>query len=159
MMWYEKPLVMSVADIVKEFREAKYPERQVEILAQLNDTRTVRIAWLLNRAGETVDARKLPREPRTEDGVDLNEVWASLPEAAEADVIRANRSEPSAEPVKKEPVKKEPVYDTDEITSELWCAYLKYVDIRALGKDDVRDMMLLRDIAGRIGGDEDAEVG
>ena len=152
MMWYEKPLAMSVGDIVKEFREAKYPEKQIEILAQLNDTRTVRIAWLLNRSGEAVDPRKLPREPRTEDGVDLNTVWASLPEADEADVIRANRSGPSAEPVKKEPVKKEPVSDVDEITSELWAAYLRFVDVRTLGKDDVRDMMLLRDVAERIGG-------
>lgn len=158
MMWYEKPLAMSVADICKEFREAKDALKQIDILADLNDTKTTRIAWLLKRAGFDIPANKLPRAPRTYEGVDLDRLWGGSPEAAEADMIRTASPELSAEPVKKDPVKKEPVNDVDEITSELWAAYLRFVDVRTLGKDDVRDMMLLRDVTERIGGIGNAEM-
>ena len=151
MMWYEKPLAMSVADICKEFREAKDALKQIDILADLNGTKTPRIAWLLDRAGYDIPANKLPRAPRTYEGVDLDRLWEGSPEAAEADMIRAASPELSAEPVKKEPVKKEPV---DRITADLWRVYLGAVRDcgRAVDERDVRDMMTLRGIAERIGG-------
>ena len=148
MMWYEKPLTMSVADICKEYREAKERDKQIKILAELNDTQTTRIAYLLARAGENVEYRYLPRAPRTPDGVDLNEVWDKSPEAAEADAVRAARAELTGSPVEKKPVEKKPV---DEITALLWSCSLKFLRGRDLDADDVAILMDMREIAERIG--------
>ncbi len=149
MMWYEKPLTMSVAEICKEYREAKNPDKQIDILADLNDTKSTRIAWILTRAGYDVPYRRLPRAPRVEDGVDLEVIWSGYPEALEADAIRAERPEPSEKPVEKKPVEKKPV---DDILAELWTVYLGGVRFRKLDGMDVRAMMSLRDIAELIGG-------
>ena len=154
--WYEKPLQMSVADICKEYREAKEHDKQIKILAELNDTQTTRIAYLLARAGENVEYRYLPRAPRTPDGVDLNEVWDKSPEAAEADAVRAARAELTGSPVEKKPVEKKPV---DEITALLWSCSLKFLRGRDLDADDVAILMDMREIAERIGGEQDAEMG
>ena len=150
--WYEKPLQMSVADICKEYREAKERDKQIKILAELNDTQTTRIAYLLARAGENVEYRYLPRAPRTPDGVDLNEVWDKSPEAAEADAVRAARAELTGSPVEKKPVEKKPV---DEITALLWSCSLKFLRGRDLDADDVAILMDMREIAERIGGGQD----
>lgn len=147
--WYEKPLQMSVADICKEYREAKARDKQIKILAELNDTQTTRIAYLLARAGENVEYRYLPRAPRTPGGVDLNEVWDKSPEAAEADAVRAARAELTGSPVEKKPVEKKPV---DEITALLWSCSLKFLRGRDLDADDVAILMDMREIAERIGG-------
>ena len=172
MEWFEKPLAMSVGDICKEFREAKEPAKQIDVLAQLNDTESTRIAWLLARAGENVPANKLPRAPRSEHGVDLAAVWEGSSEAAEADEVRSRREEKAPEydgitpipdppvrrdPVKKDPVKKDPV---DGITADMWRVYLAAVRDcgRAVDERDVREMMTLRGIAERIGGGGDAEM-
>ena len=56
--WYEKPLIMPLRDIIKEYREAKNPKKQIDILADLNHTRSCRIAWLLDRCGDCVHALK-----------------------------------------------------------------------------------------------------
>ncbi len=144
MMWYEKPLAMRVAEICKEYREAKNPDKQIDILADLNDTKSTRIAWILARAGYDVPYRRLPRAPRVENGVDLDVLWSGYPEALEADAIRAERPEPSDKPVEKKPV--------DDILAELWTVYLGGVRFRELDGMDVRAMMSLRDIAERIGG-------
>ena len=158
MMWYEKPLTMSVADICKEYREAKERDKQIKILAELNDTQTTRIAYLLARAGENVEYRYLPRAPRTPDGVDLNEVWDKSPEAAEADAVRAARAELTGSPVEKKPVEKKPVEKkpvekkpVDEITALLWSCSLKFLRGRDLDADDVAILMDMREIAERIG--------
>ena len=153
--WYEKPLQMSVADICKEYREAMHHEKQIKILAELNDTQTTRIAYLLARAGENVEYRYLPRAPRTPDGVDLNEVWDKSPEAAEADAVRAARAELTGAPVEKKPVEKKPV---DEITALLWSCSLKFLRGRDLDADDVEILMDMREIAERIGGDEEVDA-
>ena len=153
--WYEKPLQMSVADICKEYREAMHHEKQIKILAELNDTQMTRIAYLLARAGENVEYRYLPRAPRTPDGVDLNEVWDKSPEAAEADAVRAARAELTGAPVEKKPVEKKPV---DEITALLWSCSLKFLRGRDLDADDVEILMDMREIAERIGGDEEVDA-
>ena len=168
--WYEKPLQMSVADICKEYREAMHHEKQIKILAELNDTQTTRIAYLLARAGENVEYRYLPRAPRTPDGVDLNEVWDKSPEAAEADAVRAARAELTGAPVEKKPVEKKPVEKkpvekkpvekkpVDEITALLWSCSLKFLRGRDLDADDVEILMDMREIAERIGGDEEVDA-
>lgn len=154
--WYEKPLQMSVADICKEYREAKERDKQIKILAELNDTQTTRIAYLLARAGENVEYRYLPRAPRTPDGVDLNRVWDKSPEAAEADAVRAARAELTGSPVEKKPVEKKSV---DEITALLWSCSLKFLRGRDLDADDVAILLDMREIAERIGGGQDAGGG
>lgn len=157
--WYEKPLQMSVADICKEYREAKEHDKQIKILAELNDTQTTRIAYLLARAGENVEYRYLPRAPRTPDGVDLNEVWDKSPETAEADAVRAARAELTGSPVEKKPVEKKPVeveLKVRNMVSDLWETYVEQVRLqeRMLDEEDVQEMLLLYDIARRLLGQE-----
>lgn len=89
--WYEKPLTMSLRDIVKEYREAKNPKKQIDILADLNHTKGCRIAWLLDRCGETVDKVKLPRRPRDADAPDLDLIWRDTPLGVEAAQINMER--------------------------------------------------------------------
>lgn len=89
--WYEKPLTMSLRDIVKEYREAKSPKKQIDILADLNHTKGCRIAWLLDRCGEEVDKVKLPRRSRGADAPDLDMIWRDTPLGAEAAQINMER--------------------------------------------------------------------
>ncbi len=91
MQWYEKPLMMSVRDIVKEYREAKKPKAQIDILADLNHTKSCRIAWILERCGETVDKTKLPRKSRNANAPDLDMIWRDTPIGVEAAMINAER--------------------------------------------------------------------
>ena len=89
--WYEKPLIMPLRDIIKEYREAKNPKKQIDILADLNHTKGCRIAWLLDRCGEEVDKTKLPRKGRNADAPDLDMIWKDTPIGAEAMQINAER--------------------------------------------------------------------
>lgn len=89
--WYEKPLIMPLRDIVKDYREAKNPKKQIDILADLNHTKPCRIAWLLARCGETVDVVKLPRKPQKADAPDLASIWVATPEGNEAQDIYLER--------------------------------------------------------------------
>lgn len=82
---------MPVRDIVKEYREAKAPKKQIDILADLNHTKPCRIAWILDRCGETVDKTKLPRKSRNADAPDLDLIWRDTPIGAEAAQINAER--------------------------------------------------------------------
>lgn len=91
--WYEKPLTMSLRDIVKDYREAKYPKKQIDILADLNHTKSCRIAWLLDRCGEDVDKVKLPRRSQKEDAPDLDMIWRDTPLGAEAVQINMERKQ------------------------------------------------------------------
>lgn len=89
--WYEKPLTMSLRDIVKEYREAKHPKKQIDILADLNHTKPCRIAWILDRCGEAVDKTKLPRKGRNADAPDLDMIWRYTPIGTEAAQINMER--------------------------------------------------------------------
>jgi hypothetical protein len=89
--WYEKPLMMPLRDIVKDYREAKNPKKQIDILADLNHTKGCRIAWLLDRCGEEVDKTKLPRKGRNADAPDLDMIWRDTPLGAEAAQINMER--------------------------------------------------------------------
>lgn len=89
--WYEKPLIMPLRDIVKEYREAKNPKKQIDILADLNHTKSCRIAWLLARCGEEVDKTKLPRKSRNADAPDLDLIWRDTPLGVEAAQINMER--------------------------------------------------------------------
>lgn len=89
--WYEKPLIMPLRDIIKEYREAKNPKKQVDILADLNHTKSCRIAWLLDRCGEDVDKVKLPRRSQRDGAPDLDMIWRDTPLGAEAVQINMER--------------------------------------------------------------------
>lgn len=89
--WYEKPLTMSLRDIVKDYREAKNPKKQIDILADLNHTKSCRIAWLLDRCGEDVDKVKLPRRSQKDGAPDLDMIWRDTPLGAEAAQINMER--------------------------------------------------------------------
>ena len=89
--WYEKPLMMPLRDIIKEYREAKDQKKQIDILADLNHTKPCRIAWLLARCGETVDKVKLPRKSQNADAPDLALIWRDTPLGAEAAQINTER--------------------------------------------------------------------
>lgn len=91
MKWYDKPLTMQLRDIVKEYREAKSPKKQIDILADLNHTKPCRIAWILDRCGESVDKTKLPRKSRNADALDLDLIWRDTPIGAEAAQINMER--------------------------------------------------------------------
>ena len=56
----DRPLPMSDAEILREYRLAAEPVKQVRILAELNNTTVERIAHILVAQG--VDRRKMPRK-------------------------------------------------------------------------------------------------
>lgn len=89
--WYEKPLIMPLRDIIKEYREAKNPKKQIDILADLNHTKGCRIAWLLDRCGEDVDKVKLPRKSQDANAPDLDMIWRDTPLGVEAAQINMER--------------------------------------------------------------------
>ena len=56
----DRPLPMSDAEILRDYRQASDPVKQVRILAELNNTTVERIANILVAQG--VDRRKMPRK-------------------------------------------------------------------------------------------------
>lgn len=78
-------LQMSIADLAKNYREAKRKEKQIPILADLNDTRTNRIAFLLDAAGESVCESYIPKSQS------VLEVYMNSPEYKEALRYREQR--------------------------------------------------------------------
>lgn len=89
--WYNIPLCMSVPDIAKNYREAKRPAEQINILADMNDTLPCRIAWLLKRCGCEVPGKKLPRPPRKDDTIDYVALWEQSDDARIADEYRTKK--------------------------------------------------------------------
>jgi hypothetical protein len=91
-LWFERPLMMPIAEIIKDYREAKNPKKQIDILADLNHTKPSRIAWILHRCGEEVDKYKMPREGRfKDDAMNPIPVWEASEIAHECDRIRTER--------------------------------------------------------------------
>lgn len=91
MMWYDRPLVMPIPDIAKEYREALHHNKQIDILADLNDTKPCRIAWILNRCGLSVSPKKMPRGPRKDDTMDYVALWEQSEDARIADEYRITK--------------------------------------------------------------------
>ena len=114
--WYDKPLMMPVRDIIKEYREAKDPKKQIDILADLNHTKPCRIAWLLDRCGEVVDKVKLPRKSQNADAPDLASIWVATPEGNEAWEIRLERKRMEKEAMHIEEAGTECPAETEENT-------------------------------------------
>lgn len=94
---YNNELEMSVADIVKEYREAKSKRNEIEVLADLNDTVCPRIAFLLDLAGENVSAGMLAslKTGRTAGFVEL---WKESKEGKEAMELRERNHPELKEP-------------------------------------------------------------
>jgi len=51
-------LEMSEFEVLREYRQAKYPEKQITILAQLNGVRRGQIVEILRAGGERVEPRR-----------------------------------------------------------------------------------------------------
>lgn len=165
--WYEKPLIMALRDIVKEYREAKNPKKQIDILADLNHTKGCRIAWLLDRCGEEVDKTKLPRKGRNADAPDLDLIWRDTPLGTEAAQINMERKHKIMEEktmnkemtLCREGFLESPLVMDDhktnvspnyqhDVTAQLWDVYLsRRRSIKALDTNDVRLMLKLAEVA------------
>lgn len=158
MQWYERKLPMSVGDMVHEYRQAKDPGKQIDIIADQCDTKSTRIAWLLNRAGCPVDKKKLPRARRTEGSVDFIALWENSEEARQADQIRERmlnelmgdtlnkimELQPATEPMK------EGSDEKDRITAIMWDAYINARRTKSISAKDVQLMRRLEEIAAEM---------
>lgn len=85
--WDTKELPIPIDQMVQEYRMAKYPNKQLQILAEQCDTRVCRIAWIMDRCGLAVDPKKLPKK-KTEESFDYASLWAESEDAAICDRIR-----------------------------------------------------------------------
>lgn len=86
--WDRRELVVPIDVMVHEYRLAKNPNKQINILAEQNSTKPCRIAWLLSRCGCDVDVKKMPRALRNEDSFDYVAFWEQSPDAAVCERIR-----------------------------------------------------------------------
>lgn len=169
-MWYDIPLAMSVPDIVKNYREAKYPAKQIDILADMNETNPSRIAWILKRAGCDVPVKKMPRPPRnpgTPDYVALceqsedarkcdeykilkeNEIMIEVP-ATNAAEMQQRTPDPAAETQQKPKRPTEAVY-TDAV-DVFWNTYMSVRYNVTLTHEDIMHLIGLSDIARAAAG-------
>ena len=81
-------LTQSLETIDQLYREAADKPKQIEIIADMNETESAYIALLLQRMGHDVDHRKMPRPPRTEGGVDKKLEFEESPYSKAADAFR-----------------------------------------------------------------------
>ncbi len=174
-MWYDIPLAMSIPDIIKNYREAKSPAKQIDILADLNDTKPCRIAWILKRAGCEVKTNKLPRPARNPETIDYVALWEQSEDARICDeykILKENEimnevpetmpAETAAEPApapRKPYVKPElkPARHPDAVYMDtvdgFWTTYLSARYGIALTHEDILHLVELSDIArAAVGG-------
>lgn len=114
--WYKEPLAMPVGEIVQDYCMGKNKKEMLTVLADRNDTKPCRIAWILDRCGVEVDVKSLPRAVRTDGAEDLRDYWARLPEAIECDMIRERRAalEAERENAKRKAAQSMPEFDEPE---------------------------------------------
>lgn len=86
--WDRRELVVPIDVMVHEYRLAKDPNKQIDILAEQNSTKPCRIAWLLYRCGCAVDVKKMPRALRNEESFDYVAFWEQSPDAVVCERIR-----------------------------------------------------------------------
>lgn len=109
--WDRRELVVPIDVMVHEYRLAKDPKKQIDILAEQNSTKPCRIAWLLYRCGCDVDIKKMPRALRNEESFDYVAFWEQSPDAVVCDRIRM-QMERNMMPTEKMP--EEPVREKHE---------------------------------------------
>lgn len=114
--WFKEPLAMPIGDIVQDYCAGKNPKEMIGILADMNETNTIRIAWILDRCGVPVNQLYLPRPPRDPGAEDPREYWAARRDAVECDRIRKQREELKAE--RQASQKMQPVGATVETVGE-----------------------------------------
>lgn len=110
--WFKEPLAMPIGDIVQDYCAGKNPKEMLGILADMNETNTIRIAWILDRCGVPVNQLYMPRPPRDPGAEDPREYWAASRDAVECDRIRKQREELRAE--RQAAQKMQPVGETAE---------------------------------------------
>lgn len=179
--WYDRQLAMSIPDIVKNYREAKYPAKQIDILADMNDTNPSRIAWLLKRAGCDVPVKKMPRPPRNPDTPDYVALWEQSEDARKCDeykILKENeimieapetnaaemqqkpdpaadvQQKPDRKPYVKPEIKPAPVFASVymDTVDGFWSTYLGVRYGIALTHDDIVHLVELSDIARAAAG-------
>lgn len=80
--------MMTELEIVSTFRQAKYPGKQVAILAELNDCTTEKIKEILLRNG--VDQKNLPRKSRKMRQMEMDALVESSANEDTAEIRAAN---------------------------------------------------------------------
>ena len=160
---YTIPLAEDVGDMVTSYNQAKDKKRQIDILADMCDTKPCRIAWLLDRAGCDVPAKKMPQPD--DEGYSYIIVWEMSEEGKKADEIRKRYEEMQAAVEKPVPgieeaqATFEPVrvpITAEEITAMFWEVYTTFsspTDNR-LELADVRRMLQLANIAKEMAEDQ-----
>ena len=86
--WDRRELDVPIDVMVHEYRLAKNPNKQINILAEQNSTKPCRIAWMLSRCGCDVDVKNMPRALRNEDSFDYVAFWEHSTDAVVCDRIR-----------------------------------------------------------------------
>lgn len=170
MMWYDRPLPISIPDLCKEYREAAHPNKQIDIFADMFETKPSRIAWILNRAGCDVSPKKMPRIQRNSESIDYVALWEESEDARICDEYRERRimeeneimnevpatnaaemqQKPAAKPKTKPAAYFASVYmDT---VDGFWTTYLSVRYGVALTHDDIVNLVELSDIARAAAG-------
>ncbi len=87
--WATKALALPIDVIVSEYRQAKDPNKMIDILADQCEVKPCRIAWILNLCGLKVASRKMPRALRGEDSFDYVAYWETCEDAVICDRLAA----------------------------------------------------------------------
>lgn len=86
--WAVKSLPLPIDVMVTEYRQAKNPNRMIDILADQCGVNPCRIAWILDRCGMAVESRKMPRALRSEESFDYVTHWENSEDAVICDRLK-----------------------------------------------------------------------
>lgn len=86
--WAKKAMCLPIDVMVTEYRQAKDPQKMIDILADQCEVNPCRIAWILDRCGLAVDPKKLPRALRGDESFDYVTFWENSDDAVVCDRIR-----------------------------------------------------------------------
>ena len=155
---------MTLADIEKNYLEAKDRKMQINIMADLNEMETTTMALLLREMGLDVDQHKLPRVAK--DGVDKYEAFMLTDLYAEAKAYREERGrEPgrvicNGQAVKKhneQPKASEVIAPKDggnelRMALYMWGSYLEYKYGQTVCSEDIKMLEQLIEMTKKTGG-------
>ena len=82
---------MDLETIDMMYREAKDRKKQIDIIADMNETEPAYIALLLQRMGNDVHQHKMPRAPRTEGAADKRAEFEMSGYGVRADLFRERK--------------------------------------------------------------------
>ena len=97
---------MDLETIDMMYREAKDRKKQIDIIADMNETEPAYIALLLQRMGNDVHQHKMPRAPRTEGAVDKRKEFEMSGYGEAADHFRERKYRPMGKIIAANPEKR-----------------------------------------------------